>query len=109
MGLLGKLFGKKKQSRKPAPAPRPSFDPNRSIIDEPELRTVADLNRHYPLPPGFEYHQGGTKPIDIVVVRQSDGERFLFLVEEGLLSFDVPQQKEDGTWGKRTTEVFRIP
>jgi hypothetical protein len=43
----------------------------------------------------------------VVVVRQSDGEEFVFLVEEGLLGFDVPRRKKDGSWGKRTTEVFK--
>lgn len=111
MGFLDKLFGKKK----PAP-PRPSAAPpaasqrrypTQSIINEADLRSLADFERCYPLPPGFQYRQRGQDPADLVVVRQSDGQEFIFLVEEGILGFDIPRQKEDGTWGKRTTEVLR--
>ena len=102
-------------SRPPTRAPQrpqgapPRRYPNHSIINEADLKSVADFERHYPLPPGFQYRQRGQSPADIVVVRESDGQEFIFLVEEGILGFDIPRQKEDGTWGKRTTEVLRRP
>ena len=34
------------------------------------------------------------------MVRQSDGTEFVFLVEEGILAYDIPRQKKDGSWGK---------
>ena len=37
----------------------------------------------------------------------NDGTEFVFLVEEGILGFDIPRQREDGSWGKRTTEVLK--
>jgi hypothetical protein len=109
VGFLDKLFGRKKEASQRPPAATPRRYPSNSMIDEVDLRSVTDFNRHYPLPPGFEYRQRGPSPTDIVVVRQSDGQEFVLLVEEGILSFDVPRQKEDGTWGKRTTEVIRRP
>jgi len=109
MGFLRNLFGKKQA----APARRRAASsrryPSRSVIDEAGLRALADFDRHYPLPAGFEYRQRGQKPTDTVVVRRSDGQEFVFLVEEGILAFDVPRQREDGSWGKRTTEVLRVP
>ncbi len=109
MGLLRKLFGNKQAAPARPSAASPRRYPSRSIIDEAELRALADFGRHYPLPAGFEYRQCGPRPTDTVVVCQSDGEEFVFLVEEGILAFDVPRQKEDGSWGKRTTEVLRVP
>ena len=109
MGFLRKLFGKQQAAPARPPAAPPRRYPNHSIIDEPELQALADFDRHYPLPAGFEYRQRGRQPTDTVVVRLSDGQEFVFLVEEGILGFDVPRQKEDGSWGKRTTEVLRVP
>jgi hypothetical protein len=125
MGFFDDLFGKKDKGR---PEPRgiapirpptegpqrpqaaaPRRYPSHSIINEADLESVADFERYYPLPPGFQYRQRGQSPADIVVVRESDGQEFIFLVEEGILGFDIPRQKEDGTWGKRTTEVLRRP
>jgi hypothetical protein len=104
MGFLDKLFGgKQEESKQPA---RPPFKyPSKSIINDPDLRSLADFNHYYPLPDGFEYRERGQR--DVVVVRQSDGAEFVFLVEEGILGFDIPRQKEDGSWGKRTTEVLK--
>ena len=104
MGFLDKLFGGNKKKGK-APAKPPRKYPSRSIINDPDLRTLADYDRYYPLPDGYEYRERG--PRDVVVVRQSDGAEFVFLVEEGILGFDIPRQKQDGTWGKRTTEVLK--
>jgi hypothetical protein len=41
------------------------------------------------------------------VVRESDDTEFVFLVEEGILAWDVPRQRKDGSWGKKTTEVLK--
>lgn len=103
MGFLDKLFGGKKEKTKPS-AP-PFKYPSRSDINDGDLRTLADFDRYYPLPEGFEYRERG--PRDIVVVRQSDGTEFVFLVEEGILGFDIPYQRKDGSWGKKTTEVLK--
>ncbi|MGD8624352.1 MAG: hypothetical protein PVF47_14575 [Anaerolineae bacterium] len=107
MGFLDRLFGKKKPAPARPPAAPPRRYPDHSLVHEADLRSVADFDRHYPLPAGFHYEQRGQRPADIVVVRESDGQAFIFLVEEGILGFDVPHQKADGTWGKRTTEVLR--
>lgn len=104
MGFLDKLFGGKKKQPQHPPAPRRKV-PTKSIINDPDLKTLADFNQYYPLPEGHEYRE--RKPRDVVVVRKSDGAEFAFLVEEGILGFDVPRQREDGSWGKRTTEVLK--
>lgn len=104
MGFLDKLFGGSKSKSKPQPATKRRY-PSRSIINEPDLNSLDDLNRLYPLPDGFDYRE--RKKGDFVVVRESDGTEFVFLAEEGILAWDVPRQKKDGSWGKRTTEVLR--
>jgi hypothetical protein len=102
MGFLDKLLGREKKDR----PPRPQFKyPSKSIVNDPDLESLADFNRYYPLPQDHEYRQRG--PRDVVVVRKSDGAEFVFLVEEGILAWDVPRQREDGSWGKRTTEVLK--
>ena len=106
MGFLDSLFGKKKKSSGPKPVPAHRY-PSRSIIGEQDLKTLADLERHYPLPQGYEYRQKGQSIRDVVVVRLADDAEFVFLVEEGILAFDIPRQREDGSWGKRTIEVLR--
>ena len=102
MGFLDKLLGRKKQ--KPPSRP-PRKYPSRSIVNDPDLKSLSDFNRYYPLPQGHEYRQRG--PRDIVVVRESDGTEFVFLVEEGILGWDVTRQRKDGSWGKKTTEVLK--
>jgi hypothetical protein len=104
MGFLDKLFAKKKQQSKKRPAPAPDY-PTRSIIGEKDLKTLADFERYYPLPQGFEYRE--RKPGDFVVVRKSDGHEYVFLVEEGILAWDDPYLREDGRTGYKTTEVLR--
>ena len=102
MGLLDKLLGRDKEK---APS-RPSHKyPSKSIINDPDLRDLAAFNHYYPLPQGHRYRQRG--PRDIVVVRESDGTEFVFLVEEGILAWDVPRQRMDGSWGKKTIEVLK--
>jgi hypothetical protein len=105
MGFLDKLFGKK-EAAKPEASP-PFRYPSRSDIYDDDLNALADFDRYYPLPVGYEYRE--RRPGDVVVVRQQDGAEFVFLVEEGLLGFDIPYQREDGSWSKRTTEVFKVP
>lgn len=108
MGFLDGLFGKKKPQKatkqKQPPAPARTY-PTRSIIGEKDLKTLADFKRCYPLPQGFEYRE--RKPGDFVVVRQSDGKEYVFLVEEGILAWDDPYTREDGRTGYKTTEVLR--
>lgn len=104
MALFDKLFRSRSKESQPAPSPQRRY-PARSIVSDPDLRTLADFRRHYPLPAGYEYQE--RKPNDIVVVRSSDGAEFVFLVEEGILAWDVPHQKRDGSWGKKTTEVLK--
>jgi hypothetical protein len=106
MGFLDKLFGQKKEGPPSAPPSAPPYKyPSKSIINDPDLKSLADFNRYYPLPQDHEYRQRG--PRDIVVARKSDGTEFVFLVEEGILAWDVPRQRQDGTLGKRTTEVLK--
>ena len=100
--FLDKLLGRKKD--KPPSTP-PFKYPFKSIINDPDLKNLADFNRYYPLPQDHEYRKRG--PRDIVVVRKSDGNEFVFLVEEGILAWDVPRQRKDGSWGKKTTEVLK--
>ncbi len=103
MGFLDRLFGGKKS--KPTPPPAPRRYPSRSIIAENDLKTLADLNRCYPLPEGFEYRERGKG--DFVVARKSDGKEYVFLAEEGILAWDDPYTREDGSTGYKTTEVLR--
>jgi hypothetical protein len=106
MGFLDRLFGKKDKpdKRQQPPAPKRRY-PARSIIGERDLRTLADFDRHYPLPEGFEYRERGQG--DFVVVRKSDAKEYVFLVEEGILGWDDPYEREDGSVGFKTTEVLR--
>ena len=114
MGLFKKLFGaqNKKQirdSRKQAPDPRvrmkPEFPVGENHIDDPDIKTIADLAKWYPLPSGFEYKAAadGSPYIE----RLSDEKRFSFLIEEGMLGFDEPQQRPDGKVIYKTTEVIK--
>jgi hypothetical protein len=107
--LLDGLSGKKQQQQKATkqkqpPAPARNY-PTRSIIGEKDLKTLADFKRYYPLPDGVVYAQ--TAEGVPVVERQADGETFNFLVEEGLMGFDVPRARSDGRAGKRTIEAFK--
>jgi hypothetical protein len=104
MGFLDRLFGGKKDKPEQPPAPQRRH-PSRSIISEKDLKTLADLDRYYPLPEGFEYHE--RQEGDFVVVRKSDSKEYIFLVEEGILSWDDPYTREDGRTGYKTTEVPR--
>ncbi len=77
--------------------------PQGSLIDDPNIRTVDDLRRQYPLPGEYDYAE--TAEAGLVVQRLSDGAQFPFLLEEELLSFDVPV--EDPKRRKITVEVDR--
>ena len=104
MGFLDRVLGGDKKKPKSRSAPKRRA-PTRSIITEPDLKSLDDLNRCYPLPGGYRYQE--RKAGDFVVVRTSDGTEFAFLAEEGILAWDVPRQRKDGSWGKKTIEVLR--
>ncbi len=111
MGFLKGVFGGKKHEPNPATAARPqipskpSFPLGDNIVSDPDVKTVADLGRLYPLPSGFSYRQDG-RGVPFVH-RTSDGTQFKFLIEAGLLTFDEAYTREDGRTGYRTTEVFK--
>jgi hypothetical protein len=73
-----------------------------SFISDPDVRSLDDLQRQYPLPKGYVYQQTED---GFVVVRANDGAKFGFLLEEGMLSFDVPAPGRPGN--KVTVEVFK--
>ncbi|HNT74505.1 MAG TPA: hypothetical protein PKH77_05760 [Anaerolineae bacterium] len=89
---------------KPAsPVPPPSAWPARSHIDDPDIHSLDDLRRYYPLAPEYDYVQ--TDDGDYWVKRLSDGAQFALLVEEEMLGFDVPLQ--DPKRRKITIEVIK--
>jgi hypothetical protein len=104
MGFLDKLLGGRGDSPESQASPR-RRNPGRSQLNEPDVATLTDLERYYPLPADFEYREraGG----DFAVVRRSDGREFVFLVEEGILAWDEEYSRSDGSLGYKTTEVFR--
>ena len=73
-----------------------------TIISDPDIHTLDDLQRYYPLPPGYVYQQAGE---EFVVCRTSDGAVFRFLLEDLMMGFDVPAPGRPGN--KRTIEVIR--
>ncbi len=101
--------------RKPAPASRPP-QPVPSVpvapaplgmmgshIDDPDIHSLEDLRRYYPLSREYAYAQ--TDDGTYVVERLSDGAQFTLLLEAELLTFDVPI--EDPKRRKTTVEVFK--
>jgi hypothetical protein len=112
MGFLKRLLGRKKSPSVPVAAHRPqvvqskpSFPLGENIISDPDVKTVADLGRLYPLPTGFAYREDAQGVP--YVHRASDGKRFKFLVEADLLTFDEPYTRENGKTGYKTMEVFK--
>ncbi len=111
MSFLKGLFGKKKTKReRPPSAPRPAvrhrpdFPLGENIVSDAEIKTFADLGRHYPLPSGYEYQEGEDGvPL---IVRVQDGTKFSFLIEAGMLTFDEAHTR-DGRTRYKTTEVFK--
>jgi hypothetical protein len=103
MGFLNKMMGNKGKP-KAQPTPQRRY-PSKSIIGEKDLKTLADFGRCYPLPEGFEYRE--RRANEFVVVRKSDGREYVFLVEEGILAWDDPYTRQDGSTGYKTTEVLR--
>jgi hypothetical protein len=75
----------------------------KSHIDDTDIQTLEDLRHYYPLPQEYDYEQ--TAKGEYVVKRLADGEEFLFLLEEGILGFDVPVQ--DPKRRKVTIEVLK--
>jgi hypothetical protein len=115
MSFLKRLFGGGKKQEKPppeqrqAPKPRlrskPDFPLGDNIVDDPDVKTFADLARYYPLPEGFEYQQ--TEAGVPEVVRVGHDERYKFLIEADMLTFDKPYTRKDGRIGYKTTEVIK--
>ncbi len=115
MNFLQRLFGGRKRKtppQSPAPSPRkpyqrsrPDFPEGDNYVDDPDVRTVEDLQRYYPLPEGFVYR---VRPDGVPYVeRLSDGYRFTFLIEAGMLTMDEPYTKPDGSTAYHTIEVIK--
>lgn len=83
----------------------PTSQVGKSILHDSDLKTPSDLEHWYPLPEGFAYRDRGKN--DLVVVRLADGAEFTFVVEEGILGFDIRHLLSDGSRGKRTVEVLK--
>jgi len=109
MGLLKNLFGQKKTTPETTTKRRersyPDFPEGGNHIDDPDVKTVADLARYYPLPNGYEYRVRADG--SLYMLRPSDGMEFKIVVEEGLLTFEEPFTRTDGTTGSKTIEVFK--
>jgi len=120
MSFLSRLFGggKKKQQEqreeqrkkqpkesKPRVRSQPDFPLGDNIVDDPDVKTFADLERHYPLPAGFEYQETTAGVPEIVLVGHKD--RYKFLIEADMLTFDKPYTRKDGRTGYKTTEVIK--
>jgi hypothetical protein len=104
MGFLDRLLGGREDNPEDGASPRRGY-PNRSRLNDPGVGTLTDLERCYPLPAEFEYRERAKG--DFVVVQRSDGREYVFLVEEGILAWDEPYTRKDGSPGFRTTEVLR--
>ncbi|MBN2393156.1 MAG: hypothetical protein JXR84_20670 [Anaerolineae bacterium] len=104
-----KTRSSKPAARKTAPVaakPTPPITGGRlakSHLDDTDIQSLEDLRRYYPLPQEYDYAQRAKG--DYVVKRLADGEEFLFLLEEGILGFDVPVQ--DPKRRKVTIEVLK--
>lgn len=68
-----------------------------SHIDDPDVRTILDLEAYYPLPEGYSYFESSK---GIFVRRKSDFALFAILLEAEMLTFDVPNET-----GKVTIEI----
>jgi hypothetical protein len=114
MGFLKKLLGKQKKQPSSSYTKqqsskvkvKPDFPIGDNHIDDPDIKTTADLGKLYPLPSGFTYSVDaeGIPYIE----RLTDRKAFTFLIEEGLLTFNEPVQRPDGKVIYNTTEVFKI-
>jgi hypothetical protein len=83
----------------------PDFPEGDNHIDDPDVKTIADLARYYPLPQGYEYRvRANGSPY---IRRSSDGMECKIMIEEGLLTFDEPFARPDGKTGYKTIEVFK--
>lgn len=85
-----------------SPAPAPAWS-TKTVISDPDIHSLEDLTRLFPLPDGFAYQQNDNGMF--VIVRTSDGAQFTFLVEEDMLGFDVPTP--EGPRRKKTFEIFK--
>jgi hypothetical protein len=102
MGFPTSSPGRKRTTQKRS---FPDFPEGDNHIDDPDVKTMADLARHYPLPAGYEYRvQTDGSPY---IRRLSDEMKCKIMVEEGLLTFDEPFTRPDGKTGYKTIEVFK--
>jgi hypothetical protein len=102
MGFPASSPGRKRTTPKRS---YPSFPEGDNHIDDPDVKTIADLARHYPLPKGYEYRvRANGSPY---IRRSSDGMECKIIIEEGLLTFDEPFTRPDGKTGYKTIEVFK--
>jgi len=95
----------KSSPKPPAPAAGGVFAAiaqGKSYISDPDIESLDDLNRYYPLPKGYVYQQTED---GFVVVRSEDEAKFGFLLEDGMLGFDIPAPGRPGN--KRTIEVIK--
>lgn len=74
-----------------------------TTVAAPDIETLDDLTRYYPLPEGCRYRQNDKG--DFVVVRTSDGAAFGFLIEDRMMGFDVPTPA--GPRPKKAIEVLK--
>ena len=98
----------KKAYAPPVPTARDAEGPvlGTTIISDPEVKTIGDLTRLYPLPKDYRYEMAEWgQPI---IRRGSDGAVFSFLLEERMLTLDQRRRMNDGRMAADTSEVFHI-
>ena len=110
MSFFKRLFGKK--TTPPAPKPKrrersyPDFPEGEgNHIDDPDIKTIEDMQHHYILPQGYVYRirEDGSP----YILRSADSMEFKILVEAELMTFDEPYNRGDGRIGYKTTEIFK--
>lgn len=102
MGFPTHVSGQKSTARK---RNYPGFPEGDNHINDPDIKTIADLARYYPLPTGYAYQvRANGSPY---IRRSSGGLECKMVIEEGLLTFDEPFTKPDGKIGYKTVEVFK--
>jgi len=102
MGYPKNTLGQKQAAPKRS---YPGFPEGDNHIDDPDIKTIPDLSRYYPLPAGYEYRvRANGSPY---IRRASDGLECQILIEEGLLTFNEPFTRPDGKTAHKTIEIFK--